>query len=84
MEEKQYIIDHTKSPIEINGNKIVFSKSWEEEDKHYTAYIGECGTVWIEQDGDIYEYVHEGERAPEEVARFNQELIDYLKSDDES
>ena len=78
-EEKDIIINELVTPIEINGSKIVHFQSWKEDGNDYTVYIGECGTVWIKENDEIYEYTCDHERTPDEITSFNQELIDFLK-----
>lgn len=81
-EERKIIIDHTVGPMTVDGYPVLYDRSWKEDNKDYTVYFTADGSVWIEEDDNVYQWTSAKEQTKEERDKTMKELMEFLDSND--
>ena len=81
-EERKIIIDHTVDPMTVDGYPVLYDRSWKEDNKDYTVYFTADGSVWIEEDDNVYQWTSVKEQTKEERDETMKQLIEFLDSND--
>ena len=81
-EERKIIIDHTVDPMTVDGYPVLYDRSWKEDGKDYTVYFTADGSVWIEEDDNVYQWTSVKEQTKEERDKIMKELMEFLDGND--
>lgn len=81
-EERKIIIDHTVDPMTVDGYPVLYDRSWKEDNKDYTVYFTADGSVWIEEDDNVYQWTSVKEQTKEERDKIMKELMEFLDGND--
>ena len=66
----------------VDGYPVLYDRSWKEDNKDYTVYFTADGSVWIEEDDNVYQWTSAKEQTKEERDKTMKQLMEFLDSND--